>query len=110
LVAVTVLKPNEYQCAMCRGVFEYGWSDERATTELANNFPGFEKDDCAVICDDCYQGTGLFCGPPEDPYKDVPKHIREVYRAAMNVAAKEIYEAWENHILYGAPLTLRLEQ
>lgn len=58
------LKPNEYQCAMCRCVFEYGWSDEEATTELANNFPGFEKDDCDVICDDCYQGMGLFCGPP----------------------------------------------
>lgn len=49
------LKPNEYRCASCVGVFEKAWSDEEAKTELATNFPGFEPDDCDLVCDDCYQ-------------------------------------------------------
>lgn len=89
---------------MCQGVFEYGWSDNNAITELENNFPGFKKDDCAVICDPCYQGTGLFCGPPEDPFKDIPKPMREIFRRTFDEAKKKVEAAFENHILYGTPL------
>ena len=102
--AVGQIKPNEYQCAMCQGVFEYGWSDDQSTTELSNNFPGFEKDDCAVICDDCYQGTGLFCGPPEDPFKEIPKPMREIFRRRFDEVKEKVQTEFENHIFYGTSL------
>ncbi len=98
------MKANEYQCASCGGVFEYGWPDESATTELANNFPGFDKTECAVICDDCYQQTGLFCGPPQDPYREIPKYMREAYRAHMDRVAAKVAKAIEDQIFYGTGL------
>lgn len=48
------MKPNEYRCAICRGVFVKGWSDEQAEQELAENF-GDPVEDCDLVCDDCYQ-------------------------------------------------------
>ena len=39
---------------MCGGEFEENWTDEEAIEELNNNFPGFDKEDCIVVCDDCY--------------------------------------------------------
>lgn len=100
------LKPNEYQCAMCHGVFEYGWSDDLATKELHQNFGAFDKEDCVLICDDCYQKTGLFCGPPQDWLKDIPKPMREIFRARYDEAARKMAKAFEDHILYGTPLIL----
>lgn len=46
---------NEYQCAMCRGVFEYAWTEEEAVAEKERDFRAVPLEDCAVICDDCYQ-------------------------------------------------------
>lgn len=48
------MKPNEFQCYKCKGVFEKGWSDEEALAELAHNFAA-PQEDCELICDDCYQ-------------------------------------------------------
>ena len=52
---VTTLKPNQYKCAACHGVFDKGWSDEEAKAELGVNFPGMTTDDCGIVCDDCYK-------------------------------------------------------
>lgn len=49
------MNPNEYKCAMCRGVFEKEWTDEEAVAELQEDFGAVPIEDCAVICDDCYQ-------------------------------------------------------
>lgn len=53
------MNSNEYECAVCHGVFETGWSDEEATAELGETFPGIGKQDCAIVCDDCYKAMGL---------------------------------------------------
>ena len=53
------LKSNEYRCAVCKGVYEKGWSDEEAIEELGGNFPGIDIDDCGVVCDDCYKEMGF---------------------------------------------------
>jgi hypothetical protein len=53
------LKPNEYQCAACAGIFEKGWGDEVAKEELSNTFPGYETEDCALVCDDCFKAMGF---------------------------------------------------
>jgi hypothetical protein len=31
------------------------WNDAKAAAELEQNFPGAPIEECAVICDDCYQ-------------------------------------------------------
>jgi DNA-directed RNA polymerase subunit RPC12/RpoP len=52
------MKDNEYQCAQCKGIFEYGWSDEEAIKEATDTFgkpPAEWKDNAAIVCDDCYQ-------------------------------------------------------
>jgi len=49
------LKPNEYRCEACNGVFEKGWSDDQARSELGEAFPGVGTEDCGMVCDDCYR-------------------------------------------------------
>lgn len=51
------MKNNEFQCAMCGNIYINSWTDEEAEKECIENF-GEEmavKDNCAMICDDCYQ-------------------------------------------------------
>jgi hypothetical protein len=47
---------NTYKSAMCGGVFDYEWTDEEAVAEM-NQYYGkdFKKEDCEVVCDDCFQ-------------------------------------------------------
>ena len=53
------MKDNEYQCAMCKGIFEKGWTEEEATDELKENFGDISKEDCDVICDTCFQSITI---------------------------------------------------
>lgn len=46
---------DSYTCDACGDEFEKGWSDDEADRELAVTFPGAEKAQCAIVCDDCYQ-------------------------------------------------------
>lgn len=48
------LKPNEYKCAECGNVYEFGWSDEEARAEAAKNFGESVAEHGAIVCDDCY--------------------------------------------------------
>jgi len=41
---------------MCGEEFEEGWTDEEAQAEMKENFgENITKEDCEVICDDCYE-------------------------------------------------------
>jgi len=46
---------NTYTCAHCRGTFEKGWSDEEAMKEKDRDYAQFPIEECALVCDDCYQ-------------------------------------------------------
>lgn len=46
---------NTYECAICGGVFEKGWSDEEADTELRELFDGAEPEECDLVCDVCFK-------------------------------------------------------
>ena len=48
------LKENEYQCAMCKGVFEKGQTDEEADIEFQENFPEDSDEEEELICDHCF--------------------------------------------------------
>lgn len=45
----------KYKCAICKEEFGTDWPEEEAEAELAENFPGYDKQDCDVVCDDCYK-------------------------------------------------------
>lgn len=49
----------KYICTICRKEFESSWSDEEAVDELSQTFPGYSKEDCAVVCEDCYKKMGF---------------------------------------------------
>jgi hypothetical protein len=50
------MKENEFECAVCHGVFEKDWSDEESIAEGIKNFGrDISKDtNVCTICDDCY--------------------------------------------------------
>lgn len=48
-----------YVCSVCKEEFEQGWSEEEAEAELAETFPGFNKSECDIVCDDCYKKMGF---------------------------------------------------
>lgn len=48
------LKPNEYRCCICHGVFVKGWSDEEAVAELSARLPEADPAECDLACDDCF--------------------------------------------------------
>ncbi|MCK5616282.1 hypothetical protein KAR91_81220 [Candidatus Pacearchaeota archaeon] len=50
------LKGNEYQCAICKEVFEKGCSDEDAMAEAKENFgDDVSEEELEEICDYCYK-------------------------------------------------------
>lgn len=60
---------DQYQCWSCGGTFNKGWSDKEAIEELHNRMPGLNLDECAVVCDDCYNEMMIFeeATPGESP-------------------------------------------
>ncbi len=50
---------TQFTCSMCGArhdlIRDETWSEEKAIAEMKDNFPGFAKEDCTVVCDDCYQ-------------------------------------------------------
>lgn len=43
-----------YKCAICKGKFIKGQTDEEAERELKENYPGYSIEECELVCDDCY--------------------------------------------------------
>ena len=51
----TPLKPNEYKCAHCGGVFSKWTPEADMEAEAQENWPGLRPEEAAVICDPCYR-------------------------------------------------------
>ena len=49
------LASNEYRCALCGNVFVKGQSDAEALAEKRAYFGDVPEEDCAVVCEDCWQ-------------------------------------------------------
>jgi len=52
------LKPGEFKCKKCGGVFEEKWTEEKALDEYRKIFgklPDALKKDKSELCDDCYR-------------------------------------------------------
>lgn len=50
-------KGNTFECAICGGVFGKAWTDEEAQEEHNKSWPQFDLDECALICDVCFNKT-----------------------------------------------------
>ena len=46
------MNANEYQCYVCKGVFEKTLTDGEAAAQLSEEFPGAKPEECELICDD----------------------------------------------------------
>ncbi len=46
------MKTKTYTCAWCGETYKEGWTDEDA--EVRENFGEIKKEECRVVCDDCY--------------------------------------------------------
>lgn len=57
-LAVSEITADEYQCALCKGVFKFvndeTWRDDKAQEESASLFGDIPPEQRAVICDDCF--------------------------------------------------------
>ena len=48
-------KKNKYECAMCHGIFEKGWTSKEALEEFNRDFPTVPIEETELICDSCYK-------------------------------------------------------
>ncbi len=48
-------EPHKYTCAVCGGDFVTSRPQKEAEAELAEKFPGFAKDQCDEVCDECWK-------------------------------------------------------
>lgn len=46
---------KEYQCAVCKNIYEKGWSDKEAMQESKDIWGEIPKEERVVICDDCWK-------------------------------------------------------
>lgn len=49
------MKPNEYRCAACRGVFTKICSEAEVEAELRELHGDYALEECDTVCDDCWQ-------------------------------------------------------
>lgn len=49
------MKPGEYQCALCKGIFQSARSEQEAIAEKERDFGDLPMDRCVVVCDGCYR-------------------------------------------------------
>lgn len=52
---VAIVGPDEYQCAVCDGIFAKCRPDEEAAKEYAARSPDTQDEPRAVVCDDCFR-------------------------------------------------------
>lgn len=46
---------REYKCVVCKGTFESDLTDGETEEQLNEEFPGYTKEECDQVCDDCYK-------------------------------------------------------
>jgi hypothetical protein len=85
------LNPNEYRCAMCGNVYAKEWTDEEAQSETQAYWPGVAQQDCAVMCDDCWQQVAPETHPVEYQASVLELEIQQAYaqlRSTDNISEK----------------------
>lgn len=82
---------DEFTCAMCKGKFNKGRSDEDAADEAEVLFGTRDTSEMDVVCDDCWKKMGFREGAPAPSVADtaeavlldaLEKHLLEVLKEA----------------------------
>ena len=66
-MSASKLRPDQYRCARCRGVFGKGLPDADAAARFEARFPAVRLEESALVCDDCFEAMkarGDFGIPP----------------------------------------------
>lgn len=50
-----MMNSNQFQCAMCKNIYEKGRPDEVAFEETQAVFGNVRMEDCDVVCDACFK-------------------------------------------------------
>lgn len=54
-IKLKLLKPNKYECAVCKEVYKKVLTDKEAGVQADYEFPGWETEECGIVCDDCFK-------------------------------------------------------
>lgn len=76
------LKENEFQCSLCKGVFEKARTDEEAHQEAIENFGeeiANDEEEMMILCSDCF----ALVDPKDHPEK-------------LAAGIVEYYKQWSN--------------
>ena len=74
---------NEYQCAVCKGIFQTTWSDKEVIAEMKSIFgQSVLKKECAIVCDDCFKKMN-----PADYPASVEEAVAEHLRVSLEKRA-----------------------
>lgn len=46
---------KEFTCVMCGGTFKESTKEKDAIAEMRENFGDIKKEDCGIVCNDCYE-------------------------------------------------------
>jgi hypothetical protein len=85
------MKADEYQCAMCGGIYTKGWSEQEARAETQQYWPDTPQEELAVICDDCWQGVQ----PETHPVEYVVSLYDQAWNKYMAHAQQTIAKMFE---------------
>lgn len=84
-----ILEDNEYQCAICQGIYTKTLTDEETMQQFKEEFPLGIPDENTLICDDCYQ---KYYGSEVQPMKEIIKKIDEMKMQAQRQIVKEAHD------------------
>lgn len=73
--SVDDIKPGQYRCEMCQGIFDNGWTEEESIAEAESN--GFDVNDCGKVCDDCFKKTPWGKSDTTDDIQSEPRQFRK---------------------------------
>ena len=53
---MATIQPDHYQCAMCGCILDHDQQNEDSA-RIEAEINGFDINECAMVCDDCYKLT-----------------------------------------------------
>jgi hypothetical protein len=100
---------EQFICAICKGTFNKGWSDEEARQERLEIFGNaFKDEDCVLVCDDCYVKPLSYKelrAKTRKDMADVYRHMRKLDPAIVRMywkMQKELIKQVTDTIMYGS--------
>jgi len=85
------MSDNKYTCAMCHNTYTKEITDEEAMQETQQDFPGTKQEECAAVCDDCWQKI-----KPEQKIDTFEQHVnkwlRDIYRDSKAVQEQRNFD------------------